>query len=261
MEFFLLFGNAQVLMPLILIGIILCERNFLSPAMLLLFTMIFSTLLKFIFAIPYSPELVAKLGKNGFSFPSGHMQSTFVFYGWFIIATNNKLLRLILSLIILAEGVALIYEGYHNIYDVLGAVVFAGLTIIFYKTTVFLIEKNFSKVPEKLIGTILILVLSIFLIIILAIFYQIPSHLYMILYSITGVNFALLSSVKEHNTKIINLLLILLILFILTIICSIVSFNPVFLKEIKWIFISSMMPFLAILARKSKQINNFCKCI
>jgi membrane-associated phospholipid phosphatase len=80
-KFFLLFGNNAILMPLIFTGLILRQRHFLIPTFLLLFTMILSATLKLVFAVPYSPELVQKLGKEGFSFPSGHMQSTIVFYG------------------------------------------------------------------------------------------------------------------------------------------------------------------------------------
>lgn len=143
-KFFLLFSHYEILLPLILYGLAFHRKYFLIPTLLLLFTMILTPFIKSIFAIPYSPELVAKLGKNGFSFPSGHMQCTTVFYGWFLFKSSNKWLRLILVLVIIGVGFGLIYEGYHNIYDVLGAIFFAIVTISSCELVVCFIKKKKS---------------------------------------------------------------------------------------------------------------------
>jgi membrane-associated phospholipid phosphatase len=179
-NFFLLFGNTIILAPLAICGFIFYHRNFLIPILLLLFTMILSAFLKAAFAIPYSPELVQKLGKNGFAFPSGHMQSVVVFYGWFLVSFGNKWLRIILLSIILGVGFALIYEGYHNLYDVLGAVFFGSLTIGFYKVIIFLISKKI-KFSKDLMGEALILLCSICLMVAFIFLYEIPPHLMVVI--------------------------------------------------------------------------------
>ncbi len=200
-KIFLLFSHQEILIPLIVLGLIFYRNYFLDPAILLLFTMVFSVLLKFIFAIPYPAELVQKLGKNGFSFPSGHMQAAAVFYGWFLLNNKKKLIRFSSLSIILGIGFSLIYEGYHNIYDVLGAIFFATLTIIFYKITVTFLEKKFSNFPKELVRSLLIFFLIIFLTIILIVFYQLPPHLYIAIYSIFGVNLVLLFLKNDWRLK------------------------------------------------------------
>ena len=249
-KIFLLFSHQEILIPLIVLGLIFYRNYFLDPAILLLFTMVFSVLLKFIFAIPYPAELVQKLGKNGFSFPSGHMQAAAVFYGWFLLNNETvanqlfrrifrnsnffqthmrlstltfeknhnhknflekldlrqsynkkKLIRFSSLSIILGIGFSLIYEGYHNIYDVLGAIFFATLTIIFYKITVTFLEKKFSNFPKELVRSLLIFFLIIFLTIILIVFYQLPPHLYIAIYSIFGINLVLLFLKNDWRLK------------------------------------------------------------
>ena len=148
-KFFLLFSHYEILLPLILYGLTFHRKYFLTPTLLLLFTMALTPILKSIFAIPYSPELVAKLGKNGFSFPSGHMQSATVFYGWFLFKNSNKFLCIILTLIVTGVGFGLIYEGYHNIYDVFGAMFFAMITISSCELVICFVKKRISNISTK----------------------------------------------------------------------------------------------------------------
>jgi membrane-associated phospholipid phosphatase len=143
-KIFLEFSNIEILLPVILLGLISRPKIFLTPTFLVLITLILTPLLKAIFAIPYSPELVAKLGKNGFAFPSGHMQTSCVFYGWFLFNFSNKYLRAALSALILGIGFGLIYEGYHNIFDVLGGMFFALSTIYFAIYLKLNIRKNIT---------------------------------------------------------------------------------------------------------------------
>ena len=103
-QFFLAFSNAPLLLLIIIPGLALRPKFFVTPIFLLLFTMIFSAVLKLVFAVPYSPELVEKLGKNGFSFPSGHMQASAVFYGWLMLHCKNKWLKI--ALVLLLFGIA-----------------------------------------------------------------------------------------------------------------------------------------------------------
>ncbi len=168
-KFFLEFSHIEILAPLILLGLFYRPKYFLQPTLLLLFTMVFSSFLKPLFAIPYSEELVKKLGKNGFAFPSGHMQISAVFYGWFLFNLKNNFWKFFLTVIIFGIAFGLIFEGYHNIYDILGSLLFAGLTIFSYRR---ILGKN-SEVNLIILNTFWPAFLLIFL---LFFFYQVPLH-------------------------------------------------------------------------------------
>ena len=128
-KFFLVFGQEFILIPLIIIGFLALNKKTYGHAIfLLLFTMIFNAFLKSIFQIP----LAEHLNKTGYAFPSGHMQSAIVFYGWLWFAHKNTLVRSIVSIILLGISCALIQQKYHNLYDVLGAVLFGLLTLFVY---------------------------------------------------------------------------------------------------------------------------------
>ncbi|KJV80428.1 putative membrane protein [Rickettsia hoogstraalii str. RCCE3] len=63
-----------------LLGFTIFRRQLFAQAIcVLLFTTILNILLKYTFEIPLNPALNIK----GFAFPSGHMSSGVVFYGWF----------------------------------------------------------------------------------------------------------------------------------------------------------------------------------
>ena len=129
-DFFLFFNHETTLIPLIVVGFIVFKRSVFGQAFyLLLFTMIFNSLLKSIFQIPLS----ASLGKEGFAFPSGHMQVSCVFYGWLMMAFPSLSLRILLCFLLTGIGWALVHFGYHNWLDVLGALGFGFLTLTGYK--------------------------------------------------------------------------------------------------------------------------------
>jgi undecaprenyl-diphosphatase len=149
-KFFLIFGQEFVLVPLVIIGfLVLNKKTYGNALFLLLFTMIFNPFLKSIFQIP----LAEHLNKPGYAFPSGHMQTAIVFYGWLLIAHKNTLVRSIVSIILVGIGCALIQLKYHNLYDVLGAVLFGILTLFIY--AIVLQIKLFMEKPF-LLGYILI---------------------------------------------------------------------------------------------------------
>ncbi len=175
-KFFLAFSHTEILLPLILCGLFFRPKIFLQPTLLLLFTMIFSAFLKSFFAIPYSEELVRKLGKTGFSFPSGHMQLSAVFYGWFLLNFKNNFFRFFLIMIISGIAASLILEGYHNIYDMVGGLLFAALTIILYKKTYQFLKAKKIKIAEENLMILIIFLPAFFLIFLLFFFYQIRLH-------------------------------------------------------------------------------------
>lgn len=95
---------------------------------LILITLILNPYLKFIWKVPLPPAL----GKEGWAFPSGHMQMACTFYGWMAWQTSYRWLRLIILCLLGAVGFGLIYFGFHDLKNVLGAVFFAGLILIIY---------------------------------------------------------------------------------------------------------------------------------
>jgi len=177
-KFFLSFSNDIILVPLIITGFICSDKRKYGQAfMLLLFTMIFSRILKEYFAIPLNPALKIE----GLAFPSGHMQSAVVFYGWLYLF-SNRLARMFIILLLSGIGFGLIQQGYHNIADVAAAVGFGVVTItIFY---------NFSKLEfideyPYLMGWVMIPVAFTMM------FYSrcithIPSHLWLAFYALIG---------------------------------------------------------------------------
>jgi len=126
---FLTCGREIVLVPLIILGFLVLDRRIFGHAtFLLLSAMILNVLLKSIFQIPLSTHL----NKIGYAFPSGHMHSAMVFYGWLLLNTKNSLIKITLGLVLAGVAFGLIYQQYHDIYDVLGAIIFGGITLLIY---------------------------------------------------------------------------------------------------------------------------------
>lgn len=178
-KFFLSFSNDIILVPLIITGFIcLDKRKYGQAFMLLLFTMIFARILKEYFQIPLNPAL----GVGGFAFPSGHMQSAVVFYGWLYIF-SSRLARMLIILLLCGIGFGLIQQGYHNIADVAAAVGFGVITIaIFY---------NFSKLEfideyPYLMGWVMIPVAFTMMFYSRWCITHIPSHLWLAFYALIG---------------------------------------------------------------------------
>jgi hypothetical protein len=248
---FLAFGDIKILAPMILIGLIFYERYFLIPTLLLLLTIILSALLKLAFAIPYSPELVAKLGKGGFAFPSGHMQSAAVFYGWFITTITAKWIRFTLIALIIGIGSALVHEGYHSVYDIFGGLFFAVITIGFYQFLISLVSSKRVGIQDRQLGAIIIFSLSICLAAIMVFLYDLPSYFATILYFIAGFSSSswLSWDNENHKVKITNSLLIVCAFFVTTLLLFISEPSHSFLWEAKWFLLSSLLPLFASLIK------------
>lgn len=135
---FLLLSHGAILVPLLLGGFISQGGFFItSPSrkgmtdwgkviVLVLFTMIFNGFLKSIFLVPLNPAL----GIQGYAFPSGHMQVATVCYGFLFQLYSQTRFWIIFPLIIGGIGFGLIHEGYHNLTDVGGALVFGVASLI-----------------------------------------------------------------------------------------------------------------------------------
>ena len=133
---FLAFSHPILIVPFLVIGFLL-EKNGLiknfkrgpmvweNACLLILFTMIFNTFLKSLFLVPLNPSI----GKEGFAFPSGHMQVSVVFYGWVFWIYANRSIRGLILLILAGVGWSLIQQGYHTLEDVVTAAVVGSLTV------------------------------------------------------------------------------------------------------------------------------------
>lgn len=127
--FFLSFSHTIVIVPLIVLGCVLISRRIFCHALcLLVLSILLNIVLKHTFQIPLSPTL----GKEGFAFPSGHMQAATVLYGWLALNIQNVWFRLSVVIILLGIGFSLVNAGYHNYYDVFGGVFFGSLLIACY---------------------------------------------------------------------------------------------------------------------------------
>ena len=114
--------------PISLAGYIFHDRNKWGRVIYVaLFGIIICTYLKSLF--PISLDISPKPT----TFPSGHMFGTCTFYIWIAYEMKKKWLWIVTLMILCAEGSALVYNGYHNIGDVLGAVGFAAPFLVLYR--------------------------------------------------------------------------------------------------------------------------------
>jgi len=89
--------------------------------------MILNIILKNTFKVPLNPVLNIK----GYAFPSGHMIAAVAFYGWFFTNIRHPLLRTVIVIILTGLGFTLIYNGYHYLIDIIGAIIFGIIVIAF----------------------------------------------------------------------------------------------------------------------------------
>lgn len=131
-QFFLIFANRYLIIPLILIGLVTINRRlFYEASCLALFSLLVNVALKVTFQVPLT--LIA--GHPGYALPSGHMQLATVFYGWLAChaykqSGTNRIALILLTLVVLTGiGWALTYKGYHSLSDVIAGAVCALILI------------------------------------------------------------------------------------------------------------------------------------
>lgn len=134
LNFFLLLTKEYFLVPFILFNIHFNNRKaFLEALIILLFSLILNVYLKSLWQIPLAPHIQS----DSFAFPSGHMQSAMVFWGYLTLYYRNTSLYFLVSIILIAIAVALVFFGWHEPIDVLGGIFFGGLLLSIY----FLLQK------------------------------------------------------------------------------------------------------------------------
>jgi hypothetical protein len=121
------FAQPFVWVTVAVIGFCLINPKIFGKALLLvLFTMVYNTYLKSIWQVPLPAPL------EGWAFPSGHMHSALVFWGWIAIEYRKTWLSAIVILMMMSLGFGLIHAGHHYPNDVLGAVGFGALSLLIY---------------------------------------------------------------------------------------------------------------------------------
>lgn len=174
---FLTFGHDTIIVPLVILGYIWFDRRiFYSAICLVLLNMIFNAALKVTFKVPLDPSL----NKDWFAFPSGHMQNVVVLYCWLMAKIRKSFINIIGLIILTGEAWGLVHFGYHNYYDIVGAIIFGSILLLVYQKFLYV------KVKEPKLSLIMLLC-SIIMMVYIAYVYYIRYHLWMIFYSFVGI--------------------------------------------------------------------------
>lgn len=139
--------------------------------------------LKMIFRIPrpwvkdknFTIVESAREGASGYSFPSGHTQSSVTLFGGVARANKNKWVRVVAIVICVLVPLSRTYLGVHTPLDV-GVSIAISLFLIFFGYKVFELAKNSDKVFYIIIGVLTALVIA-FLIFVHA--YPFPNEVYL----------------------------------------------------------------------------------
>lgn len=122
-RFLLWFSNASFIIPLIGVGYLFIDKKiFFRAASFLLFTIVFNFALKIFFH--------GLSASNSLHFPSGHMQASIALYGWLFISLSSFWIRMTIPFIVMGIGQGLVYFNYHTYGDIVGALVFGGLSLV-----------------------------------------------------------------------------------------------------------------------------------
>lgn len=139
--------------------------------------------LKMIFRIPrpwvkdknFTIVESAREGASGYSFPSGHTQSSVTLFGGIARANKNKWVRVVAIVVCVLVPLSRMYLGVHTPLDV-GVSIAISLLLIFIGYKVFELAKQSDKVFYIIIGALSVLVIA-FLIFVHA--YPFPSEVYL----------------------------------------------------------------------------------
>ena len=235
-EFFLDASRVKFIVPFVILGYIwLDKRVFYQAICLLLISVIFNFALKSSFQIPLSPAL----GKDGFAFPSGHMQSSFVLYGWLIFNTRNILYRALMLVVLIGIAITMVNAGYHNYYDEVGAVFFGSALMIAYY---FLLQNKRINVSAALMIVATAMLLYTHAV------YKVKPHLFGVYYALAGLLISeRLFAQRQPSSGILNNVLSSIICFgsmyAVDSIFAIAAGLPAFVYKLQWVVIGFVMPF------------------
>lgn len=230
--------HEQFICPLIILGYIWINRDTFYHATCLMFvSMIFNSALKVTFQVPLSPLL----GKEGFAFPSGHMQLATTFFGWLAFKSNMHAIRILIAILVIGIGLSLVHFQYHNYYDVLAAVFFALLLCIAYYLAITK-EKRMSSWIIISFSTILIAYTYFVL-------KQINNHIWVAYYALLGFIasekiFCRANKLQSKLEKITRTIICFGVASgIIFISSNLISLKlPMFIANLQWLFVGFVIP-------------------
>ncbi|NQY43292.1 MAG: phosphatase PAP2 family protein [Legionellales bacterium] len=209
--------------------------------------MIYTAALKCFFKIPLSPIL----GIEGFAFPSGHMLTSTILYGYSAHQFKNKYYRIIVCILLAGIGISLVHAGYHNYYDILGGIFFAVSLMLIYE---------FIKTHYFHLLFFVIMFIANCGILYIKFVYILAAHVWMAYYAILGfiISNKLLRARMDNlrsRDKILSTIICFTSIYLIKKMFNIEHFSqfPLYLSQLQWFIISFSIPSSIPLAR---YINN-----
>ena len=241
----LMCSHDTIILPAIILGYIwLDQRIFYGATCLILTSMISNVLLKSLFQIPLHP----KLKIPGYAFPSGHTQSSVVFYGYLALESKNIFLKILLITLLAAICVSLVYFEYHNYIDVAGGLFFGSCLVFLYH----IISKQ-----RILAQSIIITLFASSIVLYLYYDGELNRNIFMAYYALIGFNLSELACLNKASKRFIHKLLSTIICFSVVFALKYAFENinllldyPIYIREIQWILVGIMIPLSPILAKK-----------
>ncbi len=171
---FLMFIKEEIIIPIVIFGMIFHKREpYANAICFFCIIMIFNTFLKNLFKVPLLPHL-----GNGYAFPSGHMHTSTIFYGYILYKIPDWKIKFLLASLICGIGFSLVYCNYHSLFDIYGTFGFAVTEIAIYRY----LEKNTST---RFIA-IFALVFSLLIIRALFLMHKLESYVWLGFYVLIG---------------------------------------------------------------------------
>ena len=235
LNFLLLFSNDILLMLIAnMIYIFSKKDDYQYLILLLLFVMIFKTILKDIFKIPppiNSPSL-------NYAFPSGHIYFTTGFYSWITFYKHSLKFGMFALAALILTSFAIIFKNYHGILGVIFTFLLAILTVFAYSKFSKLISKN-TIVNMFVVTALALYLLSLY------IFGTLKIDAMIGLYGTLG--FVLGLSIKRVYTNFLISILGLVICYLFA------PSTKEFIEGLRWYFIFFIPPCIKLIKEKSKK--------
>jgi|GEM_PF-1170281 len=246
LSLFLKTGDQIVLVPLTVIGFIFFKRDAWGQAIsLYLFTMIFVYALKITFQVPLNPIF----GVGKYSFPSGLMQATFVYFGWLFLCTRSTIYRALITFILLGVASALLYFGYVGPIDILGSLGFGIITLYVFAN--FIVPKYKNR-PAKTSGILWVAFIILFAGVAI-VQGRVAEHLWLPFFVFPGFAFIWMLFEEDLRGKSTSIgrsffafcTVLVVVYCLLSLIPLIKTFNyPVYVSYLPWFLVGACLPFV-----------------
>lgn len=197
-------------------------------------------LVNFSLKVTFQVPLLPTAGKVGFAFPSGHMQSSVVLYGWLLTKTKNIFYQVLIVGLLLSIGFSLVYKGYHDYADVLAGIFFGVILIRGFM--------HLENHDDKMVSLILCS-LSTLLMFYIAKIYTIEKHVWMAYYGLIGIVLSEQYFIKYQKDESLSCKLLATFFCFISLIGIKVLFAtsafvalPIFLNQIEWAIVGFCVP-------------------